>query len=84
MLLALPHDLTLLVVEHILQAHSLCALEACCKALRELVDDDVWRRAYLRRHRRSILASCACASTVGIWGALGGLRYTMVGQLSKH
>ena len=33
MLLALPHDLTLLVVEHILQAHSLCALEAGCKAL---------------------------------------------------
>ena len=59
MLLSLPHDLTLLVVEHILQAQSLCTLEACCKALRELVDDDVWRRAYLRRHRRSILSEPA-------------------------
>lgn len=59
MLLALPHDLTRLVVDHVLQAHGLCALEACCRALRELVDDDVWRSAYLRRHRRSILCEPA-------------------------
>ena len=72
MLLALPHDLTLLVVEHILQAHSLCALEACCKALRELVDDDVWRRAYLRRHRRSMswLPALRLAPVLlAFWGA---------------
>ena len=62
-LLALPSDVLLTVLaQPCLGPRELCHLELCCQTLKALVDDTVWRQAFLQHRRcnalRAILSRC--------------------------
>ncbi|KAL1495643.1 hypothetical protein AB1Y20_016510 [Prymnesium parvum] len=51
-LLALPHDVLLYILQQdSLDPRSLCRLESTCRTLRQVIDERIWRRAFLgHRH----------------------------------
>lgn len=60
-LLALPIDVVLCVLEHpCMLARDLCRIEACNKMLQGLVDDRVWKGAFLTQRRCNTLREPEC------------------------
>ena len=51
----LPHDVLLTILQQGLGPRELCRLEQCSKQFRELVDEQIWRGAFLRRRRANAL-----------------------------
>jgi hypothetical protein len=51
-ILSLPSDLLLHVLQQDgISPRELCRLECCSSAVRRLVDNGLWRQAFLRAHR---------------------------------
>ena len=59
-LMALPSDVLSTIIHQIVDPLDLCAVEACCWLLRELIDDNVWRNLFLSRRRGTVLREPEC------------------------
>ena len=60
-LLNLPVDVLLCVLQQpCIGARELCRLEVCCRALQALVDDQIWRTAFLSQRRCNALREPEC------------------------
>ena len=60
-LLCLPHDVLLIVLQQeVLGARELCYLEMCCTCLKRMIDDSVWKQAFLNHRHCNALREPEC------------------------